>query len=59
LSIERILQMEEFWEFMKKTRRSLTPTAWRNPEMTLAILQTGTYIDHRAGKTLTEAIDSL
>lgn len=25
LSVERVAEMEEFWEFMKKTRRSLTP----------------------------------
>ena len=25
LSVERVLQMEEIWVFMKKTRRSLTP----------------------------------
>ena len=25
LSVERVAQMEDFWEFMKKTRRSLRP----------------------------------
>jgi hypothetical protein len=25
LSVERVAEMEEFWEFMKKTRRSLKP----------------------------------
>jgi hypothetical protein len=25
LSVERVAEMEEFWEFMKKTRCSLTP----------------------------------
>ena len=25
LSVERVAEMEEFWQFMKKTRRSLTP----------------------------------
>jgi hypothetical protein len=25
LSVERVAEMEEFWEFMKKTRRSLRP----------------------------------
>jgi hypothetical protein len=25
LSVERVVEMEEFWEFMKKTRRSLGP----------------------------------
>ena len=25
LSVERVAEMEEFWDFMKKTRRSLTP----------------------------------
>jgi hypothetical protein len=25
LSVERVAEVEEFWEFMKKTRRSLTP----------------------------------
>jgi hypothetical protein len=25
LSVERVAEMEEFWEFMKKTRRSLSP----------------------------------
>ena len=25
LSVERIAEMEEFWEFMRKTRRSLKP----------------------------------
>jgi hypothetical protein len=24
-SVERVVEMEEFWEFMKKTRRSLGP----------------------------------
>ena len=25
LSVERVAEMEEFWKFMKKTRRSLRP----------------------------------
>ena len=25
LSVERVAEMEEFWEFMKKTRRTLKP----------------------------------
>jgi hypothetical protein len=25
LSVERVAEMEEFWEFMKKTRRTLRP----------------------------------
>ncbi len=25
LSVERVAEMEEFWQFMKKTRRSLRP----------------------------------
>jgi hypothetical protein len=25
LSVERVVEMEEFWEFMKKTHRSLRP----------------------------------
>ena len=25
LSVERVAEMEEFWKFMKKTRRSLKP----------------------------------
>ena len=25
LSVERVAEMEEFWEFMKKTRRTLSP----------------------------------
>jgi hypothetical protein len=25
LSVERVAEMEEFWEFMKKTRRSVSP----------------------------------
>ena len=25
LSVERVVEMEECWEFMKKTRRSLSP----------------------------------
>jgi hypothetical protein len=27
LSVERVAEMEEFWEFMKKSRRSLKPTS--------------------------------
>ena len=27
LSVERVAEMEEFWEFMKKTRRSLKPSS--------------------------------
>jgi hypothetical protein len=50
--------MEEFWEFMKKRAVLSGRAAWRNPEMTLAILHTGTYIDHWAAKTETEAIDA-
>jgi hypothetical protein len=27
LSVERVTEMEEFWEFMNKTRRSLKPAS--------------------------------
>lgn len=27
LSVERVAEMEEFWEFMKKTRRTLRPSS--------------------------------
>ena len=27
LSVERVAEMEEFWEFMKKSRRSLKPAS--------------------------------
>jgi hypothetical protein len=33
LSVERVAEMEEFWEFMKKSRRSLKPGSVRNPEV--------------------------
>ena len=33
LSVERVAEMEEFWEFMKKLAGHLDPGAWRNPEM--------------------------
>jgi hypothetical protein len=33
LSVERVTEMEEFWKFMKKTRRSLKPKAWKNQEL--------------------------
>ena len=31
LSVERVAEMEEFWEFMKKTRRSLRPGSVEKP----------------------------
>ena len=31
LSVERIAEMEEFWEFMKKSRRVLAPGSLRKP----------------------------
>jgi hypothetical protein len=31
LSVERVAEMEEFWEFMKKTRRSLKPGSVEKP----------------------------
>jgi hypothetical protein len=31
LSIERVTQMEEFWKFMKKTRRTLGPGSVEKP----------------------------
>jgi hypothetical protein len=31
LSVERVAEMEEFWEFMKKTRRSLKPGSMEKP----------------------------
>ena len=31
LSVERIVEMEEFWEFMKKTRRTLPPGSVERP----------------------------
>ena len=31
LSVERIAEMEEFWEFMRKSRRSLTPGTLEKP----------------------------
>ena len=46
LSVERVAEMEEFWEFMKKIAGLSDPEAWRNPEMAVAILDTRVYIDH-------------
>jgi len=31
LSVERVAEMEEFWEFMSKTRRSLKPASIVKP----------------------------
>jgi hypothetical protein len=31
LSVERVVAMEEFWQFMNKTRRSLPPGSIENP----------------------------
>jgi hypothetical protein len=31
LSVERVAETEEFWEFMKKTRRSLKPASVKKP----------------------------
>ncbi|MBI2999604.1 MAG: hypothetical protein HYY46_14315 [Deltaproteobacteria bacterium] len=31
LSVERIAEMEEFWEFMKKSRRTLHPGSLERP----------------------------
>lgn len=31
LSVERVVEMEEFWQFMKKTRRSLPPGSMESP----------------------------
>ena len=31
LSVERIVEMEAFWEFMKKSRRVLAPGSLRKP----------------------------
>ena len=31
LSVERVGEMEEFWEFMKKSRRSLKPESVEKP----------------------------
>jgi hypothetical protein len=46
LSVERVAEMDEFWAFMKKTRRSLSRAAWKSPDMAVAILDTSIYIDH-------------
>ena len=45
LSVERVAEMEEFWEFMKKNRRSLRPGSVRNLDMAVAIPDTNIYID--------------
>jgi len=31
LSVERVAEMEEFWEFMKKSRQSLKPGSLETP----------------------------
>jgi hypothetical protein len=31
MSVERIAEMEEFWQFMKNTRRALKPRSLRAP----------------------------
>jgi len=31
LSVERVVEMEEFWQFMNKTRRSLPPGSIESP----------------------------
>ncbi len=31
LSVERVTEMEEFWEFMKKSRQSLKPGSLETP----------------------------
>ena len=31
VSVERIAEMEEFWQFMKNSRRTLTPASVRTP----------------------------
>ena len=31
LSVERVTEMEEFWEFMKKSRQSLKPGSQETP----------------------------
>lgn len=31
LSVERVAEMEEFWEFMKKSRRTLQPGSLERP----------------------------
>jgi len=31
LSVERVAEMEEFWEFMKKSRRTLQPGSVERP----------------------------
>ena len=31
LSISRIAEMEEFWRFMRRSRRALTPGSFRTP----------------------------
>ncbi|MGK4007128.1 hypothetical protein WMF31_31185 [Sorangium sp. So ce1036] len=31
LSVERVVEMEEFWQFMNKTRRSLPPGSMESP----------------------------
>lgn len=36
LSVERVAEMEEFWGFLNKTRRSLKPEAWSNPRIAVA-----------------------
>ena len=46
MSVERVAEMEEFWEFIKKTRRTLRPGSLETPEMAVAILDTNVYIDH-------------
>jgi hypothetical protein len=46
LSVERVAEMEEFWEFMKKRAVLSDRAAWKSPEMAVAILDTSIYIDH-------------
>lgn len=31
LSVERVVEMEEFWRFMKKSRRSVQPGSFTTP----------------------------
>jgi hypothetical protein len=50
LSVEQS-RLEEFWKFMKNAPFSQAGQRGENSEMTLAILHTGTYIDHWAAKT--------
>src|SRR4030095_12785104 len=59
LSIERVTEMERFWRFMERTRRSVPAGSFERAGMRWAIVATSVYIGHWERGASTSALETV